>query len=121
MAALLSSVQVALEINDSFAVISTHSPVVVQELPSRNVLLLRRAGNAARVEEPELETFGEHIGLLTSRVFNLDNSASDFRGVLMALAASRSLEEVEDLFPSGLSSQGRVIVQSEIRQRDGER
>jgi len=56
VAALLSSVQVALEVNDSFAVISTHSPVVVQELPGRNVLLLRRAGNLARVEAPEIET-----------------------------------------------------------------
>jgi hypothetical protein len=102
-------------------VISTRSPVVVQELPGRNVLLLRRAGNIARVEEPEIETFGEHIGLLTSRVFNLDNSQSDFRGWLIGLAASRSLEEIEDLFALGLSSQARVIVQSEIRERAGER
>jgi len=39
----------------------------------------------------------------------------------MGLTASRSLEEIEDLFALGLSSQGRVIVQSEIRHRDGER
>jgi predicted ATPase len=121
IAALLKSVQAALRIYDSFAVVATHSPVVVQELPSRHVMILRRFGKAAVIETPEIETFGEHVDLLTTRVFNLDNSASDFRSTLASLAVTRSLDEIEELFPLGLSAQGRVIVQSEIRRNDRER
>jgi predicted ATPase len=113
VAALLNSVQVALEAFDSFAVAATHSPVVTQEIPGDQVLILRRAAGASAIEEPEVETFGENIGLLTSRIFHLDNTRSDFRRVLKLLAKSRPLEDIEELFPHGLSSQARVIVMSE--------
>jgi predicted ATPase len=117
VAALLRSIGVALEVNDSFAIVATHSPVVVQEIPGRNVLILRRSEPLSRWEAPEIETYGEHVGVLTSRIFNLDNSASDFRGQLRQLARAMTLDEIESLFPLGLSAQARVIVMSELRRR----
>jgi predicted ATPase len=118
VAALLSSVQVALKTFDSFAIAATHSPVVAQEVPSSHVLMLRRASNVAAIVAPEVETFGENIGLLTSRIFHLDNSRSDFRRVLQELAADRTVDEIDELFPHGLSSQARVIVLSEQAARE---
>lgn len=116
VAALLRAIGIALEANDSFAVMATHSPVVAQEIPGTNVMILRRAQGVSTWEDPEIETYGEHIGLLTSRIFNLDNSHSDFRGTLRRLAESMSLEEIEALFGLGLSAQARVIVMSELKQ-----
>ena len=55
-------------------------------------------------------TFGENIGLLTRQVFNLDNSQSDYVGVLRELASNLSLEEIESLFDQGMSSQARALV-----------
>ena len=72
--------------------------------------MLRRHGNLNSVEEPEIETFGENIGLLTRHVFNLDNSQSDYVGVLRALASKFSMEEIEELFEHGMSSQARALV-----------
>jgi predicted ATPase len=118
VAALLSSVHVALSVFDSFAIAATHSPVVAQEVPSSHVLLLRRAGTASTVEAPEVETFGENIGLLTSRIFHLDNSRSDFRGVLQDLARKHEVAEIDELFPHGLSSQARVVVLAEQAARE---
>jgi predicted ATPase len=117
VAALLRSIGVALEVNDSFAIVATHSPVVVQEIPGRNVLILRRSEPLSRWEAPEIETYGEHVGVLTSRIFNLDNSASDFRGQLRQLARTMTLDEIESLFALGLSAQARVMVMSELRRR----
>jgi predicted ATPase len=114
VAALLRSMGIALKVNDSFAIMATHSPVVVQEIPGSNVIILRRAQGASTFEEPEIETYGEHIGLLTSRIFNLDNSQSDFRGHLRGLTEERTLDEIEGLFELGLSAQARVIVLSEL-------
>ena len=110
LAALMKGIGIALEAHGSFAVIATHSPVVLQEIAGCYAHVLRRHGSRNSVEEPEIETFGENIGLLTREVFNLDNSKSDYVGVLQELASEFSLEEIESLFDQGLSSQARALV-----------
>ena len=110
LAALMKGIGTALEAHGSYAVIATHSPVVLQEIAGCYAHVLRRHGSRNSVEEPEIETFGENIGLLTRHVFNLDNSQSDYVGVLRELASKLSLEEIEGLFDQGLSSQARALV-----------
>ena len=110
LAALMKGITNALESHRSYAVIATHSPVVLQEIASRYARVLSRHGSQNAFEEPEIETFGENIGLLTRHVFNLDNSQSDYVGVLRELASRSSLEEIEELFIRGLSSQARALV-----------
>ncbi len=110
LAALMRGITIALESHKSFAVIATHSPVVLQEILGCYSHVLRRYGDRNSVEEPEIETFGENIGLLTRHVFNLDNSRSDHVGVLKELASHLSIEEIEELFENGLSSQARALI-----------
>ena len=110
LAALMKGIGIALEAHGSYAVIATHSPVVLQEIAGCYAHVLRRHGSRNSVEEPEVETFGENIGLLTRQVFNLDNSQSDYVGILRELALELSLEEIESLFDQGLSSQARALV-----------
>ena len=110
LAALMRGITIALESHRSYAVIATHSPVVLQEIPGCYSHVLRRHGARNSVEEPEIETFGENIGLLTRNVFNLDNSRSDHVGVLKKLASHLSIEEIEELFEHGLSSQARALL-----------
>jgi len=112
VAALLRSINAALERYDSFAVVATHSPVVLQEVPARNVRVLRRSFDEIAVEPPDIETFAENLGLLTRQVFSLDSSNTDYQGVLRRLAADHSLDEIEEMFPRGLSSQARSLVMS---------
>ena len=110
LAALIKGIGTALEAHNSYAVIATHSPVVLQEIPSVYAHVLRRQGTFSSVDEPSIETFGENVGLLTRHVFNLDNSQSDYEGVLLTLAGTLSLEEIEGLFNQGLSSQARSLI-----------
>jgi ABC-type lipoprotein export system ATPase subunit len=110
MAALLRAVQTLLDAYDSFAIIATHSPVVVQEIPGRYVQVLERIGDDASVHPSPVETFGEGVGVITRQVFSLDSSATDYQGVLLSLAQRLTLEEIEALFDSGLSTQARSLV-----------
>ena len=110
LAALMNGIGIALEAHGSYAVIATHSPVVLQEIAGCYAHVLRRHGSRNSVEVPEIETFGENIGLLTRQVFNLDNSQSDYVGVLRELASKLSMEEIEGLFDQGMSSQARALV-----------
>jgi predicted ATPase len=112
VAALLRAVGVTLNRYDSFAIVATHSPVVLQEVPASNVRVLRRYSDEFRIEDPESETFAENVGLLTRQIFNLNSSATDYEGVLTNLAARHTLDEIERMFPTGLSSQGRSLVLS---------
>ncbi|MGP6175371.1 AAA family ATPase [Corynebacterium sp. A21] len=110
LAALLRGTQRLLEGFDSFAIIATHSPVVLQEVPAKDVQVVERFGDKVRVFNPQLETFGAGLGELTHEAFGLDNTVADYRAVIRDLASKRSLDEVEDLFPLGLSSQARALV-----------
>jgi predicted ATPase len=112
VAALLRAIGVILDRYGSFGVVATHSPVVLQEIPSANVVVLRRYFDTTEIERPDSETYAENVGLLTRQVFNLDSSATDYEGVLHRLSEEFTLNEIEELFPKGLSSQGRALVLS---------
>lgn len=118
LAALLRSIGVVLDDRDSYAVIATHSPVVVQEIPGRYVQVLERFGTVNAIREPRSETFGENIGYLTRTIFNLDGRSTDYHGVLDELASRFTLEQIEDLFDGEMSTQARSYVKSIQRAQD---
>src|SRR5690606_24459594 len=60
------------------AIIATHSPVVLQEVPRSCVWKLTRFRTEGRSDRPESETFGENVGILTREVFGLEVSKSGF-------------------------------------------
>lgn len=64
------------------AIIATHSPVILQEVPKNCVWKLRRIGREAVAERLEIESFGENIGALTSEVFGLEVTYSGFHNIL---------------------------------------
>jgi predicted ATPase len=110
IAALLGAIQVLLNLHGSFAIIATHSPVVVQEIPALNVKILERDGASVSVREPEIETFAENIGAITRHVFSLDSSATDYQGILASLSKRYTDEQISEMFDNGLSVQGRALV-----------
>lgn len=110
MAALLKAIQLLLDAYDSFAIIATHSPVVLQEIPAKYVQVLERVGSQTSIRPPAVETFAESVGVITRQIFSLDSSATDYQGVLARLADGMTLEQIEGLFDHGLSGQGRALV-----------
>ncbi|WNG95006.1 AAA family ATPase [Mycobacterium sp. ITM-2016-00318] len=112
VAALLGAIQVLLKAHSSFAVIATHSPVVVQEIPAKYVSILERDDTGVSVRGPEIETFAENIGAITRHVFSLDSSATDYQGILASLSERHTVDEINDMFNEGLSVQGRALVAS---------
>ena len=71
------------------AVVATHSPVVLQEVPQSCVWKIRRSGTTAIAERPDLQTFGENVGLLTREVFGLEVTQSGFHKLLRDAVAER--------------------------------
>ncbi|WP_286397128.1 ATP-dependent nuclease [Acinetobacter towneri] len=53
---------------NAIAIIATHSPVVLQEIPRKCVWKLFRHGKNVEIDRPKIETFGESVSDLTTEV-----------------------------------------------------
>lgn len=118
LAAFMHALRLILGRHDAFAVIATHSPVVVQETLRRHIAIVRRSGPETHITQPKIETYGESIGEITNEVFGLNADATDFHAVLLHLVNSGlPLEAIEAFFDQGLSLQARGYVMTEIARR----
>ncbi|WP_269938923.1 AAA family ATPase [Arthrobacter sp. HY1533] len=110
IAALMKALQALLSDAKSYALIATHSPIVLQEIPAQQIHIVRWAGGNREFVRPSRETFGEDLGVLTEDVFNLNADDSTFVGKLEQISKSLSPKEIRDLFPLGVSSQALAIL-----------
>lgn len=119
LSAFIRAVSDLLVSRNGIALISTHSPVVLQEVPQSCVWLLRRTKTLATLERPPTETFGESAGILTREVFGLEVSKSGFHQMVAAVAnePGRTYEEVEARFSQQLGSEAKVLARSLVAQR----
>ena len=101
---------------NGMAIIATHSPVVLQEVPSNCVWKLQRSGNAVAAARPKIETFGENVGTLTNEIFGLEVTATGFHKMLSDVAAKAfSYEDALAQFDGKLGAEGRAILRAMIR------
>nr|GAJ37855.1 EA59 gene protein [Bradyrhizobium sp. DOA9] len=86
---------------DSYAVIATHSPILLQQIPSRSVRVFGRDNtDTPEIKALTFESFGEDLGELSRRVLGLADPERDFTHVLSELYERHgSAEAVEALFP----------------------
>jgi predicted ATP-binding protein involved in virulence len=93
-------------------IITTHSPVILQEVPQSCVWKLRRSGYNAIAERLDIESFGENIGILTSEVFGLEVTNSGFHKMLYDAIEKhgRNYASVINLFNKELGSEARAIL-----------
>ncbi|BDB27307.1 AAA family ATPase [Cupriavidus sp. P-10] len=119
LAALMHALRGILREFKAFAVVATHSPVVVQESLARHVRVVRREGDLTRVVPMTGETFGESIGLISAEVFGLQTDATDFHKILDHLVRrTPDLDALEQLFLDGaMSHQARAYVMSRLSNR----
>lgn len=100
------------------AIIATHSPVVLQEVPKSCAWKIQRSGRSVEAERPEVETFGENVGVLTREVFGLEVTDAGFHQLLRA-----SVEDDDDFrtvlskFDSELGGEARALVRAILANR----
>lgn len=119
LSALTRALSDLLRSRNGVAIIATHSPVVVQEVPRTCVWKLTRLGNQGRTDRPLRETFGENVGVLTHEIFGLEVTQSGFHELLQnAVARGGTYEEIVAEFSGELGHEARAILLSMISARD---
>lgn len=71
---------------NGLAVVATHSPVVLQQVPSGCAWKFWRSGETGRVDPVKAPTFGENLGVLTQEIFGLEVFRSGFHKLLYDVA-----------------------------------
>jgi hypothetical protein len=101
------------------AIVVTHSPVVLQEVPRSCVWKLRRSGSESRAERPDIETFGENLGVLTREAFGLELTHSGFHKLLQEVVdRGETFDSIRDHFGESLSAEARALLRAMITIRD---
>jgi len=104
-----------LQNRNGVAIIATHSPVVLQEVPKSCVSILRRTRLDGCVDRPESETFGENVGILTREVFGLEVAKSGFYDLLAeSVEEGRSYDQILREYQSQIGFEGRAILRALI-------
>ncbi|MBW3241889.1 AAA family ATPase [Epibacterium sp. DP7N7-1] len=101
------------------AIIATHSPVVLQEVPKSCVWKVTRSRLQASISRPAFETFGENVGILTREVFGLEVVKSGYHTVLAAsVAEGGSFDDIVAAFNNSLGFEAKAVLRAMIMSRD---
>ncbi len=119
LSALIRSLSELLYDRNGVAIIATHSPVVLQEIPKTNVWKLNRSGVVTTTSRLDNETFGQSIGILTREIFGLEVIKSGFHGMLVKSASQGgTYEEIVDEYGDQLGLEARAILKVLVMNRD---
>ncbi len=95
LSALLRATEDLLRENNAIAIIATHSPVVLQEIPQNCIWKIDRVGKDTEFIRPITPTFGESVSTLTHEVFGLEVRKSGFYDILKKeVESGKGLKEI---------------------------
>lgn len=118
LSAFIRSLSELLIEQNGVAIISTHSPVILQEVPKSCVWKINRSGYEVSVSRLEIESFGATIGALTHEVFGLEVNNSGFHKMLIDEVKSGSdYNQILDKFGGELGDEAKALLRSMIFER----
>lgn len=107
---------------ESYAIIATHSPLVIREMIGRNVFVMNKYdGDTRLVQSVDFECFGENIAFLYKKIFGYDETRTVFyRTVSEYVKKGYGYDELVGKIETSdlsISLNGRVIIQNLISQK----
>lgn len=103
---------------NAVALIATHSPVVLQEVPRSCVWKINRFRDSTRAERPEMETFGENVGSLTREIFGLAVGKSGFHDLLAkAVEQIGDFDEILKRYENKIGLEGQAVLRALLAAR----
>ncbi len=103
----------------SYCIIGTHSPLIIQELLSKNVYVMERYGNVPDIRRIGIESFGENLSTLTDDVFGNKEIQKQYKRIIdEQIANGKNFEQIIDLiqfdnFPVSLNT--RLYIKSRLK------
>lgn len=119
LSAFLRTLSNLLLARNGVAIVATHSPVVLQEIPKSCVWKIIRSRTEIAVHRPSIETFGENQGVLTREAFALEVASSGYHSLLKkSVESQKSYNEILEDYNNQIGSEGRTVLKAMILNRD---
>lgn len=119
LSSLIRGISSMMKKRNGVAIISTHSPIVLQEIPRSCVWILNRVGNTVNARRPEIETFGTNIGVLTNEIFGFEVQRTGFIALLKnAVDKYNNYERVLEEFNNQLGEEAKSIIRIMLKQKE---
>ena len=119
LSAFVRALSELLHDRNGVAIIATHSPVVLQELPKSCVWKLNRFGLSLQSSRPDIETFGENVGVLTREVFRLETIKSGFHSLLLSsVEDGGTYEDILNEYNDQLGMEARIVLKALVANRE---
>lgn len=109
-----------LEEFDSYAIIATHSPIIIQEIPSRYIQIFQREKDIFTVRKPNIECFGENVTQITNEIFDVKSTESNYRSYLSKAIDAMSYDEVLRLYNDNLSFNALLYLKACEKRKSGD-
>ncbi|VVP85004.1 hypothetical protein PS918_02687 [Pseudomonas fluorescens] len=119
LSAFLRALSELLYDRNGVAIIATHSPVVLQEIPTLCAWKINRSRLVLDAKRPEIQTFGENVGVLTREVFGLEVRKSGFHSLLDASVQNGgTFDQIMSEFSYQLGFEAQAILRAMVAYRD---
>ena len=116
ISSLINTLYLLVKKFDSFCIIGTHSPIIIQEIPARNIFVLERSGNKAILKNLERESLGENLTTITQDIFGNREVPKHFVTLIEELLRKgKSEKEIIDLLETDnlpISSNIKLYIKS---------
>lgn len=113
----ISALRYILHNFSSVCVLATHSPVIVQEIPSRFIRILERRDNdIPLIRKPLIEVLGENLTNISNDIFHVDQDNALYKTLLEELSKRFTQQQIDVIFNHQLSLNAKVYLQTIINQ-----
>lgn len=119
LSAFIRALSELLHDRNGVSIIATHSPVVLQEVPKSSAWKINRVGLITEARRPDIETFGENVGVLTREVFGLEVVKSGFHDLLVkSVESGRTYQQIVSDYRDQLGLEARALLKALVTYRD---
>lgn len=126
LSAFIRALSELLHNRNAVAILATHSPVVLQEIPKSCAWKINRVGRESTPFRPNIETFGENVGILTKEIFGLEVEKSGFHQLLNQSVENKNehgnYESIlQKDYAGQLGYEGKAILRSLLVSKENEK
>ena len=122
LSSLMRLLHAVLEDFNSYAILATHSPQVLQEIPARSIRIMERDGSIPSQRPYPRESFGANLGEITELAFGINEQDRNYHHLLRDSARALGREWLErradQVFERPLSLASSMLL-SRLRQTGG--
>lgn len=97
----------------SYAILATHSPIILQEIPSRFIRVIDRVENTPVIYQPTIECYGENLSEISNSIFGTDVEKELYKKQFEDLVDNgKTYKEIDSLFENKLSLNARIFIKT---------